>query len=78
LLTIPVLSTALDKADDPSAAVKAYRQIKYERAKRHLFIQQKIAERRSGARGKNARKDLIKAEEEVEAAKKLFVLPLLQ
>src|SRR6266498_2813985 len=55
--SLAVLSKALDDTEDSTAAVKAYRQIKYERSKRHLFIQQRIAARRSGARGKNARKD---------------------
>ncbi|KAF2271550.1 P-loop containing nucleoside triphosphate hydrolase protein [Westerdykella ornata] len=61
-----VLSEALSHPTDALAPVRAYRRIHHERLLVQLKEAQRIAERRSGARGKVARKELIKLEERVE------------
>ncbi|PVH95049.1 ABC transporter ATP-binding protein uup-1 [Periconia macrospinosa] len=64
-----MLSDAIEHSTDPMAPVKTYRRIAHERLGRQLEEAQRIAERRSGARGKLARKDLIKFEERFEESK---------
>jgi hypothetical protein len=65
-----VLVKALDvQEDDSTAVVRAYRNVSHGRLLRKLDEAQKIAERRSGARGKNARKELIAVEDEVKVSK---------
>lgn len=56
---ISVLSSALESGAD---AVSTVNMIELERANRDLFLAQKTAERRSGARGADARKQLLAAE----------------
>jgi ATPase subunit of ABC transporter with duplicated ATPase domains len=68
-----ILSEAIDDAKDGMAPVRAYRRISHERLLVRLKEAQRIAERRSGARGKNARKELIKLEEKVEDLKASLV-----
>ncbi|KAH7119710.1 ABC transporter ATP-binding protein uup-1 [Dendryphion nanum] len=63
-----ILSDAIDNPN-PMAPVKAYRQLNHERLEMQLKEAHRIAERRSGARGKLARKDLIKFEVRVEESK---------
>jgi ATP-binding cassette subfamily F protein 3 len=58
-----VLSEAIDNSTDPMAPVRAYRSVTHERLALQLKEGHRIAERRSGARGKQARKELIKLEE---------------
>ncbi|KAF1850380.1 P-loop containing nucleoside triphosphate hydrolase protein [Cucurbitaria berberidis CBS 394.84] len=58
-----LLSEAVDHPTDSMAPVRAYRQIRHERLALQLKEGHRIAERRSGARGKQARKELIKLEE---------------
>lgn len=58
-----ILSEAVEHPTDPMAPVRAYRKIYHERLAVQLKEAHRIAERRSGARGKQARKELIKAEE---------------
>jgi ATP-binding cassette subfamily F protein 3 len=67
-----VLSEAIDNSTDPMAPVRAYRSITHERLALQLKEGHRIAERRSGARGKQARKELIKLEERFEESKKLL------
>jgi ATP-binding cassette subfamily F protein 3 len=55
-----VLGEAIDDAADAMAPVRAYRKIRHERMALQLKECHRIAERRSGARGKEARKELIK------------------
>jgi ATP-binding cassette subfamily F protein 3 len=64
------LSEAIDNSTDPMAPVRAYRSVTHERLALQLKEGHRIAERRSGARGKQARKDLIKLEERFEESKK--------
>ncbi|KAH8711953.1 ABC transporter ATP-binding protein uup-1 [Phaeosphaeriaceae sp. PMI808] len=64
-----ILSDAIDNSTDPMAPVHAYRKISHERLALQLKEGHRIAERRSGARGKQARKELIKLEERFEASK---------
>lgn len=63
------LSDAIDHPSDPMAPVRAYRKLSHERLLVQLKEAHRIAERRSGARGKLARKELIKLEERVEESK---------
>lgn len=58
-----ILSEAIENSTDPMAPVRAYRKISHERLALQLKEGHRIAERRSGARGKQARKELIKLEE---------------
>jgi ATP-binding cassette subfamily F protein 3 len=67
-----VLSEAIDNSTDPMAPVRAYRSITHERLALQLKEGHRIAERRSGAKGKQARKELIKLEERFEESKKLL------
>ncbi|EMD88680.1 hypothetical protein COCC4DRAFT_50322 [Bipolaris maydis ATCC 48331] len=57
------LSNAVENSIDPIAPVRAYRRIGHARLGLQLREGQLIAERRSGARGKQARKELVKLEE---------------
>ncbi|KAF2790089.1 ABC transporter ATP-binding protein uup-1 [Melanomma pulvis-pyrius CBS 109.77] len=63
------LSEAVEHSSNPMAPVKAVRRIAHERLTLQLKEAHRIAERRSGARGKLARKELIKFEERVEESK---------
>lgn len=64
-----VLSDAVEHSTDPLAPVRAYRKISHERLEVQLTEAHRMAERRSGARGKLARKELIKLEERLEESK---------
>jgi ATP-binding cassette subfamily F protein 3 len=64
-----ILSEAMDNPTDAMAPVRAYRRLNHERLALQLKRAHRIAERRSGARGKLARKDLIKVEERFEESK---------
>jgi ATP-binding cassette subfamily F protein 3 len=64
-----ILSDAIEHSTDPMAPVRAYRKIIHERLALQLKEGHRIAERRSGARGKLARKELIKLEERFEESK---------
>lgn len=65
---VNLLSAAVESSIDPMAPVRAYRQIKHDRLALQLKEGHRIAERRSGAKGKLARKELIKLEERLEAS----------
>jgi ATP-binding cassette subfamily F protein 3 len=65
-----VLSEAIDNPTDSMAPVRAFRTISHERLALRLKEAHRIAERRSGARGKQARKELIKLEERLEESKR--------
>lgn len=65
-----ILGDAFNNVTDPIASVRAYRCISHERLALQLKENHRLAERRSGARGKQARKELIKLEEHFEASKK--------
>ncbi|KAJ4376358.1 hypothetical protein N0V83_001641 [Neocucurbitaria cava] len=65
-----ILSEAVEDSTDPMALVRAYRRIGHERLALQLKEGHRIAERRSGARGKQARKELIKLEERFEESEK--------
>lgn len=65
-----VLSDAIENSKDALAPVRAYRRIQTERLALRLKEAHRIAERRSGARGKLARKELIKLEERYEESKR--------
>lgn len=58
-----MLSEAVENSIDSMAPVRVYRRIGHERLALQLKEGHRIAERRSGARGKLARKELIKLEE---------------
>ncbi len=63
---LKVLSDAVESSTNPMAPVKAYRQVCHDRLAVQLKEAHRIAEYRSGARGKQARKELIKLEERFE------------
>lgn len=65
-----MLSEAMDMSTDPMAPIRVYRRICHTRLEVQLKEGHRIAERRSGARGKQARKELIKLEERFEESKK--------
>ncbi|KAF3037058.1 hypothetical protein E8E12_001508 [Didymella heteroderae] len=65
-----ILSDAIEHSADAMAPVRAYRRIQTERLAMRLREAHRIAERRSGARGKLARKELIKLEERYDATRK--------
>ena len=65
-----ILSEAVENAKDAMAPVRAYRRIQAERLALRLKEAHRIAERRSGARGKLARKELVKLEELCQEATK--------
>jgi ATP-binding cassette subfamily F protein 3 len=64
------LSEAIDSSSDPMEPVRAYRRINHERLVLQLKEGHRIAERRSGARGKQARKELVVLEERLEETRK--------
>lgn len=53
--------------------VRAIRTIRDEQAQKHLFLAQKNASLKSGARGLQARKDLRVAEDKAKAARDVYV-----
>lgn len=55
-----LLGDAIEQSSDPMAPVKAFRRVAHDRLALQLKEADRIAERRSGARGKLARKELIK------------------
>ncbi|PKY00201.1 ABC transporter [Aspergillus campestris IBT 28561] len=63
-----VLSKSFE-ADDPLIPVRAIRQIRHEQLEYQLFVAQKNASLKSGARGMQARKDLKAVEEKVLASR---------
>lgn len=63
-----ILLSALEASNDPLQAVKAFRQISHERHERKTEEVRRIATRRSGARGWNARKEQIASEESLQAS----------
>ncbi|KAK4660868.1 hypothetical protein QC762_122860 [Podospora pseudocomata] len=56
---------------DPYGTLRAVRKLKYERMQKKLFVLDKDASLRSGARGLQARKALVEFEKEVEKAEKM-------
>jgi ATPase subunit of ABC transporter with duplicated ATPase domains len=72
-----VLAEGVEHQADPLAAVRAYRQISHARLEKKLEESRLIATRRSGARGKKAREELNKVEEEFERSKGRLVDDLL-
>jgi ATP-binding cassette subfamily F protein 3 len=65
-----VLGDGIEDAADAMAPVRAYRRVEYERLAMRLKEGHRIAERRSGSRGKEARKELIKLEERFEESER--------
>jgi hypothetical protein len=60
---INVLATGTtSSADDPYAALRALRKVRHERMQKRLFVLDKDARLRSGARGLQARKALVEYE----------------
>lgn len=64
------LSKSFD-TDEPSQPVRAIRTIRHEQVESQLFLAQKNASLKSGARGLQARKDLKVVEGKVQASKEL-------
>lgn len=64
-----VLGDAIESSADPTAGARAYRKISHERLERRLEQIRQIAIRRSGGRGADAKKVLLKTEAEFEASK---------
>jgi ATPase subunit of ABC transporter with duplicated ATPase domains len=64
-----ILTKGVENQSDPLAAVRAYREVSHARLGKRLEESSSIATRRSGARGKKAREELIKMEEEFEVSK---------
>ncbi|KAM5475398.1 hypothetical protein MauCBS54593_001086 [Microsporum audouinii] len=67
---VKILSQALEDHEDSLAPVKAIRQLHHEACQHELFLAQKNASLRSGARGLQARKDLKAAESKLEESTK--------
>lgn len=65
-----VLSKSFE-TDDPFLPVHAIREIRHEQLENQLFLAQKNASLKSGARGIQARKDLKAVEGKVQASKEL-------
>ncbi|KAG2001227.1 hypothetical protein GB937_010363 [Aspergillus fischeri] len=65
-----VLSKSFE-TDDPLAPVRAIRRVRHDEIEKQLFLAQKNASLKSGARGLQARKDLKAAEARYEASKEL-------
>ncbi|KAF7192270.1 putative ABC transporter ATP-binding protein C29A3.09c [Pseudocercospora fuligena] len=65
-----MISEALERVEDSTAVVKAYRKVCHERLERRLHEVRQIALRRSGARGRKTREEESKLEGEVEASGK--------
>lgn len=63
------LEKAIENSADPIAGVRAYRRISHERLGRKLEQVRQIALRRSGGRGADAKKVLLKTEAEFETSK---------
>lgn len=66
-----VLSKALEETEDPLEPVRAVRNIRHEQLEDQLFLAQKNASLRSGARGLQARKELKALENKVAASEEL-------
>jgi ATP-binding cassette, subfamily F, member 3 len=62
------LKEGVTDGDDGWAQIRAFRALQHDRLQRRLFESQKNANLRSGARGYQARKDLIILEKVVEEA----------
>lgn len=76
LITIVVLSNAVDGLGDAFAPVRALRQVLHERLTKDLFEHEKDAMLRSGARGMTARKALIVFEKKFAvSAERYDILP---
>lgn len=67
---LSVLSKSFE-TEDPLAPVRAIRKIRHQETEKKLFLAQKNASLKSGARGLQARKDLKAAEAKVEATQEL-------
>ncbi|KAM5435426.1 hypothetical protein McanCB56680_004584 [Microsporum canis] len=67
---VKILSQALEDHENSLAPVKAIRQLRHEACQHELFLAQKNASLRSGARGLQARKDLKAAESKLEESTK--------
>lgn len=61
---IALLAAAVNNADDLQI-VRAWRQVRHARMQKRLFVLDKMARLRSGARGSQARKELIAFEKEL-------------
>lgn len=59
------------ETDDPLGPVRAIRQFRQLQAKKKLFLAQKYASLKSGARGLHARKDLKAAEANLENSQEM-------
>ncbi|PKX93686.1 ABC-F family ATP-binding cassette domain-containing protein [Aspergillus novofumigatus IBT 16806] len=69
-----VLSKSFE-TDDPVAPVRAIRKVRHDEIEKQLFLAQKNASLKSGARGLQARKDLKAAEARYQASKGLVEQP---
>ncbi|KAH1412097.1 hypothetical protein KXV74_009355 [Aspergillus fumigatus] len=69
-----VLSKSFE-TDDPLSPVRAIRRVRHDEIEAQLFLAQKNASLKSGARGFQARKDLKAAEARYEASKELIEQP---
>lgn len=68
--SVEVLSKSFE-TDDPLSPVRAIRRVRHDEIEAQLFLAQKNASLKSGARGFQARKDLKAAEARYEASKEL-------
>ena len=72
-MRVSVLSRGENNIDDGGwDQIRAYRKLKYDRMLRELAVLQKSAALRSGARGSQARKELLAFEKKVEEAKEEY------
>jgi hypothetical protein len=73
IIVPPVLSKSLE-GEDPLDPVLAIRKLRHERLQKQLFLAQKNASLRSGARGLQARKELKVVEAKVDVSLERCVL----
>lgn len=72
-MRVSVLSRGVNNNDEGGwDQIRAYRELKYDRMRRKLAVLQKSAVLRSGARGSQARKELLTFEQKVEEAKEEY------
>lgn len=70
---VAVLSSgAADDKEDERTQIRRYRQLRHDRLKNQLLEVQNNASLRSGARGMQARKELIEFEKEVAESQEMY------
>lgn len=69
---VAVLSSGPDDKEDERAQIRRYRQLRHNRLRTQLLEVQNNASLKSGARGMQARKELIEFEKEVAESQEMY------